>query len=128
MLIAARQGQALCRHPPMPLVCRTIARYLPVSCSECSSVLQLCFCNQWFESNCAYQAARHALTHALLPLLRTSQLICWKSGQYSRVHNHASSHCWLTLLSGEVEEEAFETADGVASMRPGSPRPVMPGG
>jgi hypothetical protein len=69
------------------------------------------------------------ITPAPVDLALCPQLICWKSGQYSRVHNHASSHCWLTLLSGEVEEEAYEISpDGVASMRPGSPRPVMPGG
>lgn len=25
-------------------------------------------------------------------------VICWRYGQGSRVHNHAESHCWLTVL------------------------------
>lgn len=28
------------------------------------------------------------------------QVICWRYGQGSRVHNHADSHCWLTVLQG----------------------------
>ncbi|GFH12487.1 cysteine dioxygenase, partial [Haematococcus lacustris] len=56
-------------------------------------------------------------------------LICWAPGQASRVHNHASSHCWLTALEGQVEEEVFREAPGseLLPVRPGSPRPTMPG-
>mmetsp|Transcript_16602 Transcript_16602/g.35914 ORF Transcript_16602/g.35914 Transcript_16602/m.35914 type:complete len:298 (-) Transcript_16602:814-1707(-) len=34
-------------------------------------------------------------------------VICWGPGQYSRIHNHASSHCWLTCLDGAVEEGQY---------------------
>eukprot|EP00887_Chlorella_sp_A99_P008067 scaffold12.g8067.t1 len=34
-------------------------------------------------------------------------VICWAPGQASRVHNHASSHCWYTVLSGEVHEDRY---------------------
>ncbi|KAL6752057.1 RmlC-like cupin domain-containing protein [Haematococcus lacustris] len=56
-------------------------------------------------------------------------LICWSPGQASRVHNHASSHCWLTVLEGQVEEEVFGEAPdaGCWPSRPDSPRPAMPG-
>lgn len=33
-----------------------------------------------------------------------SQVLCWRKGQGSRVHNHARSHGWVTVLGGRVEE------------------------
>jgi cysteine dioxygenase len=35
-------------------------------------------------------------------------VICWKSGQGSRIHNHAQSHCWMTILHGHMIEEVFK--------------------
>jgi len=35
-------------------------------------------------------------------------VICWKSGQGSRIHNHADSHCWMTILHGQMVEEIFK--------------------
>jgi cysteine dioxygenase len=38
-------------------------------------------------------------------------VICWKSGQGSRIHNHANSHCWMTILHGQMIEEIFKLID-----------------
>ena len=45
-------------------------------------------------------------------------LICWETGQGSRVHDHADSHCWLTALDGTVEELRYieeGAADGASA-------------
>jgi hypothetical protein len=48
--------------------------------------------------------------HERLPLCAPSQVLCWKTGQVSRVHNHGDSHCWLTVLAGEMREVQFAAA------------------
>ncbi|PSC69833.1 cysteine dioxygenase [Micractinium conductrix] len=53
-------------------------------------------------------------------------LICWKKGQASRVHNHGSSHCYLTVLSGGVEELRFTTGDTPLESEP-TLAPRLPG-
>lgn len=35
---------------------------------------------------------------------RLFQVLCWRKGQGSRVHNHARSHGFVTVLQGRVEE------------------------
>ncbi|GFR41136.1 hypothetical protein Agub_g1784 [Astrephomene gubernaculifera] len=40
-------------------------------------------------------------------------VLCWKSGQVSRVHNHGSSHCWLAVLDGRMREAQYRRADGL---------------
>ncbi|PNH00535.1 Cysteine dioxygenase type 1 [Tetrabaena socialis] len=37
-------------------------------------------------------------------------VLCWKTGQVSRVHNHADSHCWLAVLGGEMREVQYQQA------------------
>ncbi|GLC35936.1 hypothetical protein PLESTM_000384500, partial [Pleodorina starrii] len=34
-------------------------------------------------------------------------LLCWRSGQTSRVHTHANSHCWFAVLDGQVRETQY---------------------
>ncbi|PSC70679.1 cysteine dioxygenase isoform B [Micractinium conductrix] len=34
-------------------------------------------------------------------------VLCWRPGQGSRVHNHADSHGWVTVLAGRVEEARY---------------------
>jgi len=34
-------------------------------------------------------------------------IICWGIGQGSRIHNHASSHCFMATLSGVVSEQRY---------------------
>lgn len=38
-------------------------------------------------------------------------LLCWKEGQFSDVHSHGDSHCWLTTLQGPVEEHQYSIGD-----------------
>jgi len=40
-------------------------------------------------------------------------LLCWKAGQASRIHSHSGSQCWMTTLSGAVEEEVYTITDGL---------------
>ena len=54
------------------------------------------------------------------------QLICWKKGQASRIHNHAQSHCWLSVLSGGVEELQFSTGTSPVETR-AAVEPRLPG-
>ncbi|EFJ51902.1 cysteine dioxygenase [Volvox carteri f. nagariensis] len=42
-------------------------------------------------------------------------VLCWKGGQVSRVHNHATSHCWLTVLDGEMREVQYQRTDPPAA-------------
>ncbi|KAG2483436.1 hypothetical protein HYH03_017690 [Edaphochlamys debaryana] len=35
-------------------------------------------------------------------------VLCWKYGQVSRVHNHGSGHCWLTVLEGDMREVQYQ--------------------
>lgn len=53
-------------------------------------------------------------------------VICWKHGQGSRVHNHADSHGWVTVLEGMVTEDRYEPADLEGSRHPSDP-PPLPG-
>ncbi|EFN58340.1 hypothetical protein CHLNCDRAFT_142389 [Chlorella variabilis] len=53
-------------------------------------------------------------------------LICWGRGQQSRVHNHANSHCWLNVLSGEVEELRYSTGTTPVHVEP-AVAPRLPG-
>ncbi|GIL43356.1 hypothetical protein Vafri_1131 [Volvox africanus] len=39
-------------------------------------------------------------------------LLCWVPGQTSRVHTHADSHCWFTVLAGEVRETQYQPFTG----------------
>ena len=34
-------------------------------------------------------------------------LICWAPSQKSRIHNHAQSHCFLSCVSGQIEETQY---------------------
>ncbi|XP_064388543.1 cysteine dioxygenase 1-like [Halichondria panicea] len=34
-------------------------------------------------------------------------ILCWDSGQGSSIHDHADSHCFLKVLSGEVKETMY---------------------
>lgn len=53
-------------------------------------------------------------------------LICWKKGQASRIHNHAQSHCWLSVLAGGVEELRYTTGDTPVEAGP-TLAPRLPG-
>jgi hypothetical protein len=48
----------------------------------------------------------HAPPFLVNPIPSTFKILCWKKGQASRVHNHATSHGWLTPLSGEMVRPA----------------------
>jgi len=41
-------------------------------------------------------------------------VVCWKSGQASRIHNHAGSNCWMGVLQGPMVESLYHKvqADG----------------
>ena len=54
------------------------------------------------------------------------QLICWKKGQASRIHNHAQSHCWLSVLSEGVEEQQDSTGTSPVETR-AALEPRLPG-
>jgi cysteine dioxygenase len=55
-------------------------------------------------------------------------LICWAPGQASHVHNHAGSHCWLTVVDGLVDELRYrcdDAGDDASELEPpGSPQAV----
>jgi len=34
-------------------------------------------------------------------------VVCWKPGQASRIHNHASSNCWMGVLQGPMVESLY---------------------
>jgi len=34
-------------------------------------------------------------------------ILCWKSGQASRIHNHAGSNCWMGVLQGPMVESLY---------------------
>ncbi|KXZ56539.1 hypothetical protein GPECTOR_1g484 [Gonium pectorale] len=42
-------------------------------------------------------------------------VICWKAGQVSRVHNHDASHCWLTVLDGDMKEVQYQRVGSQAT-------------
>ena len=72
-------------------------------------------------------SAPHSLSRCHCPCRRLlPQLICWKRGQASRVHNHGSSNCWLSVLSGGVEELRFTTGDTPVEAEP-TLAPRLPG-
>lgn len=60
------------------------------------------------------------------PCAMPRSLICWGRGQQSRVHNHANSHCWLNVLSGEVEELRYSTGTTPVHVEP-AVAPRLPG-
>lgn len=37
-------------------------------------------------------------------------VVCWGPGQASRIHNHAKSHCWLSVVAGAVSEQQYQPA------------------
>jgi len=39
------------------------------------------------------------------------QVICWKDGQKSPIHNHAGSSCWMGCLEGKIEETYYHVKD-----------------
>jgi cysteine dioxygenase len=55
-------------------------------------------------------------------------LICWGPGQNSAAHNHARSHCWLTVLDGAVEELRYHMPDVRALNAPAFTAPLIPAG
>lgn len=55
-------------------------------------------------------------------------VICWRYGQGSRVHNHAESHCWLSVLQGCVHELQYKMpCDGEVSAATPTAPPELPG-
>lgn len=54
-------------------------------------------------------------------------VICWCNKQESRIHNHGTSHCWLTVLDGSVMEKKFEheDADDAAADAAGDAAPLV---
>lgn len=66
------------------------------------------------------------LTPPTPPLPCPPQLIAWKKGQVSRIHNHGQSHCWLTVLGGGVEELRFTSGDTPVAAEPAL-APRLPG-
>jgi cysteine dioxygenase len=54
-------------------------------------------------------------------------LICWAPGQRSRVHNHAGSHCWLTVVDGGVEESLYAPVAAGGGGEERSAAPALPG-
>lgn len=77
----------------------------------CKISLMLDPCSfSWFPaaaacSSCCAFNSHHYVRH-LVDANETFELmlICWKGGQASSVHDHADSHCWLTVLQGAVDE------------------------
>lgn len=53
-------------------------------------------------------------------------VLCWSVGQGSRIHNHASSHCFMAALSGTVSEQRYIPllGDGQSSLKIVSPATV----
>lgn len=35
-------------------------------------------------------------------------VLCWKRTQASRIHSHSGSHCWMSVLSGVMEEDLYK--------------------
>lgn len=41
------------------------------------------------------------------------QVLCWKAGQASRIHNHSGSDCWMGVVQGPMIESLYcKMADG----------------
>jgi len=38
-------------------------------------------------------------------------ILCWKTAQYSRIHDHQNSHCWMMVLDGPMKEQVFRITD-----------------
>lgn len=38
-------------------------------------------------------------------------ILCWESGQVSRVHNHADQMCWMTVPVGKLRGQNFRVED-----------------
>lgn len=38
----------------------------------------------------------------------TILLLCWERGQFSPIHNHAGSNCWVKVLQGQLEETLYQ--------------------
>ena len=38
-------------------------------------------------------------------------VVCWESGQVSRVHNHSEQKCWMTVPVGRLRGQNFAVAD-----------------
>ena len=69
---------------------------------------------------------RLATTRPAPAPLAPPQLIAWKKGQVSRIHNHGDSHCWLTVLGGAVEELRYGGGTAEVDAGPAQP-PHLPG-
>jgi len=38
-------------------------------------------------------------------------VLCWRSGQGSRIHNHQDSHCFMSILNGQMTEHLYMLVD-----------------
>ena len=113
-LVETEARAAMMRHAVLgPLRFCAVRCVLCVLCAVCS----------------APQPASHCFSQAGLAELI---VITWAPGQVSRVHSHEISHCWMTCLSGSVEELRYRVAEGedVELTSPKSPHaspPPIPG-
>ncbi|CAE7808051.1 CDO1 [Symbiodinium sp. CCMP2456] len=49
-------------------------------------------------------------------------LLCWERGQQSPIHDHAGAHCFIKMLSGQLQERKFAWApNGSSGAQAGPP-------
>jgi len=41
----------------------------------------------------------------------TLLVLCWEKGQFSPIHDHAGSSCWVKVLQGRLQEQRFEESE-----------------
>ena len=94
---------ALCDHP-LPLPAHVFAAHGAAACPLIGQ--PLCF-SRASPSPAHHRCLALALASALV------QVLCWKPGQVSRVHNHGTSHCFLGVLDGQMREVQYQPSTTV---------------
>jgi len=58
----------------------------------------------------------------------TILLLCWEKGQFSPIHDHAGSNCWVKVLQGELEETLYDLGEDGVEVKLRKSTVYQPGG
>lgn len=82
-------------------------------------VLELLNLNQTaIQSYCSWDD--HSYTRNIVTRNQNYDLLimCWQKAQFSAIHNHGTSKCWMTVLQGQMQEKLYEVTPSNPQNRP----------
>jgi cysteine dioxygenase len=87
--------------PDPEFLCQNVYDFLSENPVDVDSITRFFhWSDDCYTRNLVYKDARFEL-----------MVICWESGQVSRVHNHSDQKCWMTVPVGRLRGQNFAVAD-----------------